>query len=98
MSRRPGTARPEIACVDLFCGAGGLTHGLRAAGVPVVAGVDLDSACKHPYEANNGGAKFYARDVAKLEAAEVSRWLGKAKVRVLAGCAPCQPFSTYAQR
>jgi DNA (cytosine-5)-methyltransferase 1 len=84
--------------VDLFCGAGGLTHGLRAAGVPVVAGVDLDSACKHPYEANNGGAKFYARDVAKLEAAEVSRWLGKAKVRVLAGCAPCQPFSTYAQR
>ena len=36
------TKRPEhgLACVDLFCGAGGLTHGLISAGVPVVAGVD----------------------------------------------------------
>ncbi|MCA9529470.1 MAG: DNA cytosine methyltransferase [Myxococcales bacterium] len=49
------------ACVDLFCGAGGLTHGLIAAGVPVVAGVDLDEACRHPYQANNPGATFYAR-------------------------------------
>lgn len=92
------TTAPEIACTDLFCGAGGLTHGLMAAGISVVAGVDLDDTCKHPYEANNPGATFYARDVAKVEGNEVADWLGNAKIRVLAGCAPCQPFSTYAQR
>jgi len=88
----------DVACVDLFCGAGGLTHGLISAGVRVVAGVDLDDACLHPYEANNPGATFYARDVAKLRSSEVESWFGSASVRVLAGCAPCQPFSTYAQR
>lgn len=86
------------ACVDLFCGVGGLTHGLAAAGVPVVAGVDLDSACQHPYEENNPGATFHACDVAQLKAIEVHEWFADAPIQVLAGCAPCQPFSTYAQR
>ena len=30
----------KLACIDLFCGAGGLTHGLISEGVPVVAGID----------------------------------------------------------
>ena len=85
----------DIACVDLFCGAGGLTHGLQAGGVPVVAGVDSDEACRWPYEVNNPGAEFHARDVADLTAAELTSWFGDADLRVLAGCAPCQPFSSY---
>jgi DNA (cytosine-5)-methyltransferase 1 len=87
-----------VACVDLFCGAGGLTHGLRLGGVPVVAGVDFDENCKHPYESNNSGAAFYRRDISELRAAEVEDWFGSATIRVLAGCAPCQPFSSYSQR
>lgn len=87
-----------LACVDLFCGAGGLTHGLTRAGVPVIAGVDLDVGCQHPFESNNPGATFHARDVTSLGASELTRWFGKAPTRVLAGCAPCQPFSTYSQR
>ena len=43
----------SISCVDLFCGAGGLTHGFVKEGLPVVAGIDLDSACRYPYEQNN---------------------------------------------
>jgi len=94
----PTLSSKGVACVDLFCGVGGLTHGLIAAGIPVVAGADLDPECKHPYETNNPGASFYRRDVAKLASSEVASWFGDASVRVLAGCAPCQPFSTYAQR
>lgn len=90
-------SKAEVACVDLFCGAGGLTRGLLDAGIPVVAGADLDDACRYPYETNNGG-KFHAMDVAEITAAELGSWFGDAKVRVLAGCAPCQPFSTYSQR
>lgn len=87
----------KIACVDLFCGAGGLTHGFVLEGLPVVAGLDLDPACRYPYVSNNG-AKFLERDISKVTADELLELYGEADLKVLAGCAPCQPFSTYAQR
>ena len=83
--------------VDLFCGVGGLTHGFVLEGLPVVAGLDLDPACRHAYEANNG-AKFLQRDISKVETEELEGLFDGAEFRILAGCAPCQPFSTYAQR
>ncbi|MBF5055748.1 DNA-cytosine methyltransferase [Alcanivorax sp. 521-1] len=86
-----------LACVDLFCGAGGLTHGFVREGLQVVAGIDLDPACRHPYEANNQ-ARFIERDVSKVEVPELKSLFTDAEFTVLAGCAPCQPFSTYAQR
>lgn len=94
------TQGPEdkVVCVDLFCGAGGLTHGLIKAGVKVVAGVDFDNACKYPYEENHDGIVFHQADVANLDALTVKKWFGGAAVRVLAGCAPCQPFSSYSHR
>ena len=88
----------RLACVDLFCGAGGLTRGLINADVPVVAGIDIDEACKHAYEANNEGAVFHIQNVARTKPAELDEYFDGADVRILAGCAPCQPFSTYAQK
>ena len=87
----------EVACIDLFCGAGGLTHGLIQSGVPVVAGIDVDVACRHPFEVNNG-ARFISKDINNVKPADLNKLYGDARVRVLAGCAPCQPFSTYSQR
>ncbi|TQH13367.1 DNA cytosine methyltransferase [Pseudomonas aeruginosa] len=87
----------QISCVDLFCGAGGLTHGFVLEGVPVVAGIDMDPACRFPYEANNQ-ARFVERDISKVTIAELKALFGDADLTILAGCAPCQPFSTYAQR
>jgi DNA (cytosine-5)-methyltransferase 1 len=87
----------DVACVDLFCGAGGLTHGLISEGIRVVAGIDVDEACRHPFEANNA-ARFINEDVGRLAPKRLNEMFGDAKIRVLAGCAPCQPFSTYAQR
>lgn len=66
-------------------------------GLEVRLGIDLDQSCKYPYESNNEGAKFVLRDVAKLNPRELTNaWMG-ADIRVLAGCAPCQPFSSYTQ-
>ncbi|MDI1302516.1 MAG: DNA cytosine methyltransferase [bacterium] len=86
-----------ISCIDLFCGVGGLTHGLHLEGVSVAAGIDLDPACKFPYESNNQ-AKFLNKDISKVKSKELIELFGDADIKVLAGCAPCQPFSTYAQR
>ena len=88
----------EIEAVDLFCGAGGLTCGLRRGGIRVGVGVDLDETCRYPLEKNNPGTRFVQGDVARLQPRDVAAWFGKRTVRVLAGCAPCQPFSKYAVR
>jgi DNA (cytosine-5)-methyltransferase 1 len=97
MSPRRIAAHPQIKGVDLFCGVGGLTHGLIRGGVRIVAGVDLDEHCRFPYEANNR-AFFLQQDVKQLGADELQALYGSTRIRLLAGCAPCQPFSTYSRK
>lgn len=94
--KKPNESTPRIVGVDLFCGVGGLTHGLVRGGIQVAAGVDIDASCRYPFEANNS-AVFLERDVAKLKAEEISRYYDGADLTLLAGCAPCQPFSTYSR-
>jgi len=90
--RSPRNAKVKV--VDLFCGIGGLTHGLVLEGFKVVAGVDNDEGCKFAFEANNKGAEFIKRDIAKFTPKELKALFRGASVRVLVGCAPCQPYST----
>ncbi len=86
----------QIAAVDLFCGVGGLTHGLTRAGVNVRLGIDLDPACRFPMEANNA-AKFMEADVSEIMPSDILTAFEDSDVTLLAGCAPCQPFSSYSQ-
>ena len=86
-----------ISCVDLCCGVGGLTYGLSRGGVRVVAGIDIDGQCRFPYEQNNA-ARFLEANVRELDCDDLrALWDGGA-VTLLAGCAPCQPFSTYSRK
>jgi DNA (cytosine-5)-methyltransferase 1 len=91
----PESVRPEV--VDLFCGVGALSHGLKLAGCTILAGYDLDARCSYAFEQNND-SKFYARDVGKLLPSEIATHFSGNAPSILAGCAPCQPFSTYKQR
>jgi DNA (cytosine-5)-methyltransferase 1 len=90
------TIQRQIAAVDLFCGVGGLTRGLSNAGIDVRLGVDLDPACRFPIEENNN-TKFQQADVSSFKASEILSEFGDSAITLLAGCAPCQPFSTYSQ-
>jgi DNA (cytosine-5)-methyltransferase 1 len=86
----------QISAIDLFCGAGGLTHGFERAGISVEAGIDHDEDARYPYETNTD-AKFVQADIYPLSqdperVARLYPW--NPDVKVLAGCAPCQPFST----
>ncbi|WP_244537051.1 DNA cytosine methyltransferase [Methylobacterium pseudosasicola] len=89
-------AAARVVAVDLFCGAGGLTHGLERVGIDVALGVDLDARCEFPYTQNNK-ATFLPASVSALTGAEIKEAFGGAPYRLLAGCAPCQPFSSYSQ-
>lgn len=83
--------------VDLFCGAGGLSYGFKREAFKVAAGIDIDEACRFPYEKNNG-SPFIRKDVAKLTADDLGALFEPNTRRILVGCAPCQPFSTYSQK
>jgi DNA (cytosine-5)-methyltransferase 1 len=86
----------QVAAVDMFCGAGGLTYGLEEAGISVLRGFDTDGHSEYPYEANTDST-FRNLDVMSLKnepepIARVFPW--DADLTVLAACAPCQPYST----
>lgn len=83
--------------VDLFCGAGGLSYGFKRESFKIAAGIDIDEACRFPYE-NNNGSPFIRKDVAKVTADDLHALFEPNAKRILVGCAPCQPFSTYNQK
>ncbi len=87
----------SISAVDLFCGAGGLTYGLEQAGLPVKAGYDIDPTCQFPYERNTK-AQFVLKSVENVTASDLKKHFSGSDIKVLAGCAPCQPFSSYSRR
>ena len=84
----------DVTVVELFCGIGGLSHGFHKEGFRVAAGIDSDPSCKYAFETNNEST-FIDKPIEDVKPGEISKLLGKAKTRVLIGCAPCQPFSAY---
>jgi DNA (cytosine-5)-methyltransferase 1 len=89
--------RINASVVDLFCGVGGLSYGFKSESFRLAAGIDIDEACRFPYEENNK-APFLRKDVGALTALDVERLFVPGAARILVGCAPCQPFSTYNQK
>ena len=86
---------PRIEVVDLFCGIGGLSYGMKSRGFHILAGYDLDWTCQYAYETNNE-AKFNYKDIRTVTKEDILPLYSKKSIKVLAGCAPCQPFSSYA--
>ena len=52
-----------LTCVDLFCGAGGLSKGFLDAGYDVVLGVDYDDAALETFRKNHGHATAMKLDL-----------------------------------
>ena len=89
-----------MKAIDLCCGVGGLTLGMRRAGWDVIAGIDANPAVGQTYVSNNPGSKFVAGDLRCLSNDTV-RTLAKSahgEELLLAGCAPCQSFSKQRRR
>lgn len=95
-AKNKGNAKqPQIEVVDLFCGIGGLSYGMKIAGLKILAGFDLDSTCKYAYETNTKGT-FIHKDISQVTGEDITSKYTENAIHVLAGCAPCQPFSSYA--
>ncbi len=86
-----------MRAIDFYCGAGGLTRGLLDAGIEVVAGFDADCRCRETYENNNRPARFHEQDICSVSVSAIWKVLGSRRTGdlLIAGCAPCQPFSKH---
>lgn len=86
--------KQNLVAVDLFCGVGGLTHGLQKEGINVVAGIDNDKSCGYAYEKNNN-SKFILKSIVDFSGEELNELYPRNSIKILVGCAPCQTFSQH---
>lgn len=93
--QRTKTYRKPTA-IDLFSGCGGLTAGLKTAGFRVVAAVEIDSLSVKTYKANHRDVVVWEADIRDLQPSKLLKQLNlkRGEIDLVAGCPPCQGFST----
>ena len=95
--RAVGAASPRPRAIDLFCGAGGLSLGLRDAGFSVLVGADANEWAVETHTANLGGLGYVGDLSDPGELLEQLDGWGIDHVELVAGGVPCQPFSRAGQ-
>ncbi|MBD3894940.1 DNA cytosine methyltransferase [Halomonas sp. ML-15] len=89
-----------LNAVDLFSGCGGLTEGLKQAGVKVIGALEFDAKACQTYKLNHPEVELIEDDIRRISPECFSNKLKieKGKLDLLAGCPPCQGFSTLRTR
>jgi DNA (cytosine-5)-methyltransferase 1 len=93
------TGSRGIRVADFFCGCGGTSAGLRAAGMDIVFGLDFEPDASETYRRNFPEVAFIERDIVEVHPDEVAELVaGGTAPLLLSACAPCQPYSTFVGR
>jgi DNA (cytosine-5)-methyltransferase 1 len=90
----------HLLALDLFSGCGGLSLGLKRAGFRVLGGVEIDSVAADSYELNHPDVHLLRKDVLLVKARTWRKQLGleEGELDLLAGCPPCQGYSSLRTR
>ncbi len=85
-----------LKAVDFFCGGGGMSLGLRQAGIDIIAGIDNDISVAPTYTANHKSSLFLNHDISRYSPLELGKELNLEKNDdnlIFVGCSPCQYWS-----
>ena len=90
----------KFKAIDLFCGAGGLSTGLKKSGFRLCLGVDIDDKALKTYKCNLKRTKVLKEDIKKVTGEKITELTGinRRDNFLLAGCPPCQGFSSLGKR
>lgn len=86
----------SFTAIDLFCGCGGLSLGLKKAGFRILGSVDIDPFSIETYKVNHPEVMVFEKDIRDLSTNLVKKKLDikKGDLDLIAGCPPCQGFSS----
>lgn len=86
--------------IDLFSGAGGLSQGLKQAGFNVVGAVESVPTYAESYQMNHPKTNLKLSDITRIDPTAYMEELGLkvGELDLLAGCPPCQGYSTIGTR
>lgn len=89
-------AHSKIRVLDLFCGTGGISYGLKMGSgrFQVVGGVDLEGAAIQTARANHPGALFVHDAIDNVDPTKLLAAAGGDTIDVIVGGPPCQGFSS----
>lgn len=84
----------KYTSIDLFSGAGGMSEGLRQARFNTKLAFEIDPTASATYKLNHPKTYVYTQDIRTIDLADVRRKLHGRTLHLLAGCPPCQGFSS----
>lgn len=84
--------------IDLFSGVGGLSQGMIKAGFKIVAAIEIDKDAVKTYKLNHKRIKVIEKDIRQVKISEIKKLLKGNELDLLAGCPPCQGFSSIRRR
>lgn len=84
----------ELLSIDIFSGVGGLSEGMRQANFKNQLAFEIDEIASKAYKLNHPKTTVITKDIRKVSIAEIKRMLKGKKIHLLAGCPPCQGFSS----
>ena len=84
----------KYTALDLFAGCGGLSTGLRRAGFEIVAAIEFDEWAAKTYKLNHASTKVIVKDIREVDPSAIRELLAGRELDLLAGCPPCQGFSS----
>lgn len=90
--------KQRLTAIDLFSGAGGLSLGLRKAGFEVLAAVEIDPEIAKTYGANHPPTELVIDDIRNVSGEELLTKAGTSEITLVAGCPPCQGFSSLTRK
>jgi len=84
----------QLISIDLFSGIGGLTEGLHQADFQTQLAFEIDALASKAYNLNHKGTEVITEDIRKVNIDDIKQKLGNQTIHLLAGCPPCQGFSS----
>lgn len=84
----------ELLSIDLFSGCGGLSEGMHQADFKTTFAFEIDNIASKTYRLNHKNTEVITQDIRTVSIEKIKEKLGEKTIHLLAGCPPCQGFSS----